>query len=161
MSRPAPRHATRAGAVKAGPPGPPDPRHAHEAIAACILSGNRVDLPPKVLDALIEAPPIAGEIFDDTQHARRQNVCARSQDDRQLGAQEAQALAHRDALFQHEGTDLINDAGALRDEPLAHPMKSLKVELIGRLGSDELHRRSLHRLRNRLRIVKSFFCPLA
>jgi hypothetical protein len=40
-------------------------------------------------------------------------------------------------------------------------MKSLKVELIGRLGSDELHRRSLHRLRNRLRIVKSFFCPLA
>ena len=47
-----------------------DPRHAHEAVAARILSGNRFDLAREVLDALVERPPIAGEVFDDAQHAR-------------------------------------------------------------------------------------------
>src|SRR5262245_30613274 len=64
-------------------------------------------------DALVEAPPVPGEFFDDSQHARRQNVYSRRQDDRQLGAQKADALAHGDAALQHEGTDLIDDAGAL------------------------------------------------
>ena len=66
----------------------------------------------------------------------------------------ANALAHGDAAFQHEGTDLIDDAGALRDQPLAHPMQSLEVELIGRLGGDELHRWPLHRFGDRFGIVE-------
>ena len=82
------------------------------------------------------------------------------QDDRQLGAQEAHALADGDAALQHEGTDLIDDAGALRNEPLAHPMQRLKVELIGRLGGDELHRRALHRLGDRFGIVEVVLLPL-
>ena len=56
--------------------------------------------------------------------------------------------------------DLIDDAGALRDELLAHAMQSLQVELIGRLGGDKLHRRSLHSFRNRLGIVEVVLLPL-
>ena len=48
----------------------------------------------------------------------------------QLGAEEANALTNGDATFQHERADLIDDAGTLRDEPLAHPMQRLQVELI-------------------------------
>src|SRR5450631_2885449 len=31
-------------------------------------------------------------------------------------------LAHGDPAFQHEGANLVDDAGALRHQPLAHPM---------------------------------------
>src|ERR1700704_3916645 len=90
-----------------------DPRPAHEAIATRILSGNRFDLARQSLDALIEAPPVAGEVFDDAQHARRQYVRARGENDRQLGAQEADALAHSDATLQHEGSDLVDEPRTL------------------------------------------------
>jgi hypothetical protein len=58
----------------------------------------------------------------------------------------ANALAHRDAAFQQEGADLIDDAGALRDQPLANAMQCLKIELVGGLRGNELHRWPLHRL---------------
>jgi hypothetical protein len=35
--------------------------------------------------------------------------------------------------------DLSDDAGALRDEPLAHPMQRLQIQLISRLRHYELH----------------------
>jgi hypothetical protein len=38
-------------------------------------------------------------------------------------------------------------------------VQRLQVELIGRLGGDELHRRALHRLSNRLRIAEIVFLP--
>ena len=115
---------------------------------------------PGTLDALVEAPPIAGEVLDDAQHARREHVRARGEDDRQFGAQEANALAHGDAALQHEGTDLVDDAGPLRYEPLAHPMQSLQVELIGRLRRYELHCRALHRFGDRFCIVEVVLLPL-
>src|SRR5580693_4146917 len=52
----------------------------------------------------------------------------------------------RRPALQQEGTNLIDDAGALADQPFAHPVQRLQVELVGRLGSDEFHRRALHRL---------------
>ncbi len=107
-----------------------------------------------------EASPVAGEVFEDAQHARRQHVRARAENVGKLGTQEADTLAHRNPAFQHEGTNLIDDARALRDEPLAYSMQSLKVELIGRLGGDELHCRPLHRFRNRLSIVEVVLLPL-
>ena len=64
---------------------------------------------------------------------------------RQLGAQETQPLPYRNAPFQQEGADLIDDARALTDKPLAHPVQRLQVELVGRLGCDELHGWTLHR----------------
>jgi hypothetical protein len=53
-------------------------------------------------------------------------------------------------LLQHECTDLIDDAGALRDQPRPHPMQRLQIQLFSRLGRDEPHRRPLHRFGDRL-----------
>jgi hypothetical protein len=44
----------------------------------------------------------------------------------------------RDAALQQEGADLIDDAGALTDQSLAHPVQRLQVELVGALGGDEI-----------------------
>jgi hypothetical protein len=48
----------------------------------------------------------------------------------ELGAQETQPLLYRDSALQHEGADLIDDARALTDKPLAHPVQCLQVELV-------------------------------
>ena len=64
------------------------------------------------------------------------------------------------AALQQEGADLIDDAGALADQSLAHAMKRLQVKLIGRLRRNELHRWTLHGLRNRVGIVEVIFLPL-
>jgi hypothetical protein len=40
----------------------------------------------------------------------------------------------------------MDDARALTDKRLAHPVQHLQVELVGRFGCDELHRGALHRL---------------
>ena len=79
------------------------------------------------------------------------------QNDRQFSAQETRPLAHCNPALQQKGTDLIDDAGALADQPLAHPMQRLQIELVGRLGGDEFHRRALHRLGNRLRVAEIGF----
>ena len=52
------------------------------------------------------------------------------------------------------------DAGALTDQPLTHAVERLQVELLGGLCRDELHRRALHRLGDRLRFEEVIFCPL-
>jgi hypothetical protein len=55
-------------------------------------------------------------------------------------------LPHGHATLQQEGADLIDDTRALTHQTLAHAVKRLQVELLGGLGCDELHRRTLHRL---------------
>jgi hypothetical protein len=47
---------------------------------------------------------------------------------------------------------LIDDAGALTDQPLTHPVQGLQVELLDSLGGDKT---SAIALASR----KSFFCP--
>ena len=64
------------------------------------------------------------------------------------------SLPHCDATLQKEGPDLIDDAGALTDQPLAHPVQGLQVELLCRLRRHELHRWPLHRLGNRFRVAE-------
>jgi membrane protease YdiL (CAAX protease family) len=58
----------------------------------------------------------------------------------------AQPLPHRNAAIEQEGTYLVDDAGALADDPLAHAVQGLQVELVDRLGGDESHSWALHRL---------------
>src|SRR5262249_9804796 len=58
-----------------------------------------------------------------------------------------------------EGADLIDDAGALTDQPLTHTVERLQVELLGGLGRDELHRRALHRLGGRLGVPEVILLP--
>ena len=52
-------------------------------------------------------------------------------------------MADCNAALQQEDTDLVDDAGTLADQALAHAMQRLQVQLIGRLGSDEPHGRAL------------------
>jgi hypothetical protein len=54
---------------------------------------------------------------------------ALGKDVRQFRAQEAGTLSYRDPALQQEGTNLVDDAGALADQPLTHPMQRLQVEL--------------------------------
>ncbi len=65
-----------------------------------------------------------------------------------------ESLAYCDTAFQQEGANLIDDAGALADQALAHPVQCLQVELFGGLRCDELHRRPLHRLGDCLGITE-------
>src|SRR5947209_2075910 len=122
----------------------PDPRHAHQPLATGISAGDGFDLARQALDALIEPAPVTSQVLDDVHHAWRQDIGGRGQYARQLGAQEALPLPHGNATLQQEGADLVDDAGALADEALAHSMQRLQIELFGRLGGDELHRRALN-----------------
>ena len=110
--------------------------------------------PDRTLDPLVEPTPVTGQILDEPHHAGRQHIGWRGEDARQLGAQVALSLPHRNPALQQEGPDLIDDAGALADQPLAHAVQCLQVELIGGLGRHELHRRPAHRLGNRLRVAE-------
>jgi hypothetical protein len=116
--------------------------------------GQCLDFIGQAVDALVQPAPVAGQLFDDPDHARRQNIGARAEDDRQLGAQKAQPLAHRYSALQQEGANLIGDAGALADQPLPHPVQRLQVELLDRFGRDKLHRGALHGFRNRFRVAE-------
>ena len=79
------------------------------------LTRNGLDLARQALHPLVEPVPVASQVLNHPHHARRQDFGWRSQDAWQLGAQKALSLSHRDATFQQEGTDLIDDAGALAD----------------------------------------------
>src|SRR6516225_1783998 len=72
---------------------------------------------------------------------------------RQLCSQKPLALSNRDATFQQESANLIDDAGALTDQSLAHPMQCLQIELLGGLRCHELHCGTLHRLSNGFRVT--------
>src|SRR6478735_1166294 len=137
----------------------PNPGHAHQPLATGILARDGFDLVRQTLDPLIEPAPVAGQIFDNAHHARRQDIWWRGQDARQLGAQEPLSLPHRNAALQQEGPDLIDNAGTLADQALPYPVQRLQVELIRGLGRHELHGRSLHLLGDCLRITK--IIPLA
>ena len=60
-----------------------------------------------------------------------------------------QSLPHRYPALQQESADLIDNAGALTDQSLAHPMQRLQVELVGGLRCNKFHRRALHCLDGR------------
>src|ERR1700756_5190129 len=64
-----------------------------------------------------------------------------------------QSLPHRYPALQQESADLIDDAGALTDQSLAHPMERLQVELVGGLGRNEFHGRTLHRFSDRFGVA--------
>jgi len=138
----------------------PNPGHAHQPLATGILARDGFDLVRQTLDPFVEAAPVAGQIFDDAHHARRQDIWWRGQDARQFGAQEPLSLPHRNAALQQEGPDLIDNAGALADQALPYPVQCLQIELIRGLGRHELHGRSLHRLGDCLGIAEVILLPL-
>ena len=79
-------------------------------------------------------------------HHLSRKLQALGQDGWQLDTQEARSLTHRHPALQQESAHLIDDAGALANQPFAHTVQGLQVELFDSLGGDELHGRALHRL---------------
>src|SRR6202007_2795023 len=73
---------------------------------------------------------------------------------------ESQTLSDRNAALQQEGTNLIDDAGALTDQSLAYTMQRLEVELIGGLRRHELHRWTLHGFGDCLRVAEVILLSL-
>jgi hypothetical protein len=65
-----------------------------------------------------------------------------------------QPLAERQCHAPTRRRGSGDDAGALTDQSLPHPVKRLQVELLGRLRRNELHRRPLHRLGDCLGIAE-------
>ena len=55
---------------------------------------------------------------------------------------------------------MIDDAGALADQPLPYPVQCLQIKLIRGLRRHKLHRWTLHRLGDRLRIAKVILLSL-
>jgi hypothetical protein len=88
------------------------------------------------------------------QHARREDIHARAEDDCQLGAQEAKALTHGDTALEQKGSYLVDDTGALPDKAFADAMQRLQIELVSRIYGEELHRRALHGLGDRFGVVE-------
>ena len=64
-------------------------------------------------------------------------------------------------MLQEEGADLIDDARALADQALAHPVQRLQVQLIGGLRGHEPHRRALDGLGDRLRVAEVVLLPIS
>src|SRR5262249_4105620 len=99
-----------------------DARDRHQSRAAFVLSSQRFDLAGEVLNARIQVAPVCHQVFEDAQHARRERIGSRRKDARQLGPQKTRPWPHGDSALQHESADLIDDARALTDKPLAHPV---------------------------------------
>src|SRR3982074_1387671 len=78
---------------------------------------------------MIQPAPVGCQLLDDTQHAWRQGIGACRKDGGQFHAQEADTLAHGDPAFQHEGANLVGDAGALRHQPLPPPLPTRKARM--------------------------------
>ncbi len=97
---------------------------------------------------------------DHMHHPNREDIGALGEDLRKLGPQETQTLADRNAALQEEGTDLVDDTGTLAHQALAHAMQRLQVELLGRLGRNELHGRALDGFGDRLGVAEVVLLPL-
>ena len=67
--------------------------------------------------------------------------------------QGAWPLAHRDAVLEQEGANLVDYGGALANEPAADAMECLKIELLVALEGYKAHSRALHRLGDCLSIA--------
>jgi hypothetical protein len=80
----------------------------------------------------------SSEFLDHMHHPWRQHVAAGGENARQFSAQEARPLPHRDPAVQQEGTNLIDDTGALADQSCSNPVQRLQVELLGCLGVQAL-----------------------
>jgi hypothetical protein len=103
--------------------------------------------------------PVTSQFLDHMHHPWRQHVAAGGENARQFGAQEARPLPHRDPAVQQEGTNLVDDTGALADQPCSNPVQRLQVELLGCLGGDEFHRRALYRLGDRFAVAEIVLLP--
>ena len=103
-----------------------DARNAHQPLATGILARKGSDLARQAFDPLIQPTPVAGQILDQVNHARRQHRAACRENAWQPGTQEAPPLSHRDPTLQEEGADLIDDTGTLADQTLPHPVQRLR-----------------------------------
>src|SRR5215831_12317361 len=94
------------------------------------------------------------QVLQDANHPSGEHICALRKDVRQRMAQPIEALAHRNAMLQQKAADLIDDRSALANEPVAHAMQCLEIELLVRLWRDAARRWALYSFSDRMRIAK-------
>ena len=116
--------------------------------------GEHLDLQRDIVDALIEPAPVADQVLDGVQQARREHVAARGENIRQRRPQPVQTFGDGDTAVEQEGADLVDNRRTLADQVGAHPMQGLQVELLLRLGRDEAHGRALHGLGDGFRVAE-------
>ena len=86
---------------------------------------QHLDLFGDMLDALVQTPPVAAEVLNDSDLRGDKDVDALGQNFWELLAQKAKPLADRNAVLQQKATDLINHSGPLADQTSSHAVKSL------------------------------------
>ncbi len=132
----------------------PDAGNAHQPLASLVAGGQGLDLGRQIVDTGIEMPPVTAQALDHADHSSRQRIVRLRQDLRQRPAQSLRTLTDRNAALQQERPDLIDHACALTHQAAARPVQRLQVELLDGLGRHEPHRRTLHRLGNRLGVTE-------
>jgi hypothetical protein len=68
---------------------------------------------------------------------------------------------HDNATLEKKAAKLVDDRGAVADEPAANPMQRLKIELLRALDRHKSHGRSLHCLCNGLGVAIVVLLPFA
>src|SRR4051794_11080538 len=125
-----------------------DARDGGQTASGRIVARHLGELVVQRLDARIEGAPLIEHVVEQTLNARAYlaSVWLRRQDDRQRLEQAAAALRDYDPALEQDGADLVRQRGALSDQPVAHAMQNLHVELRLALERHEPHRRPGRRL---------------
>jgi hypothetical protein len=97
----------------------------------------------------IEAVPVLSQILEDANHPGRQDTRPLRKNVGQCMAQPMDALAHGNAVLQEKAADLIDCRGSLPNQPVAHAMQRLKIELFVCLCRHTPRRWTLHRFCDR------------
>ena len=106
-----------------------------------------------IASASVELAPVAAQVLEQVHQPRREHVTALRQNRGQRLPQPGGALAHGDPVLEQEAADLVDHRRALADQPAAHAVQSLQLELLAALERDEAHGRPLHGLGDRFGIA--------
>ena len=127
-----------------------------DASAPRVCSGDPLQLRGEFFDLLFDCLPLTPQHVDEIAHLWCQ-VCFRVLEDvRHGGLQLRWRLRKHHPSFEQEGPQLVDDGRAPRDQPIAHSMNRLKVQLIVRLDRNKAHVLAFDGLCDRFASTKSF-----
>jgi hypothetical protein len=132
----------------------PDPWNLLYTATAGIGISNAFQFMTEYPDLLLDHLPLFPEQFEKVAHLRRQIVLRVFQNLRHRHTQLGWRLRKHHTSFEQEGTQLVDHCSTSCDQPVAHAMDRLQVQLIIRLDRNEAHVLAFDRFSNRFRIDK-------
>jgi hypothetical protein len=117
----------------------PDSGDFAQAPAGLVVVANPLDLLGGHRDVALQLLPLDPEPRQQDAHARGQSVVGILQQARHLVAQLRRSATEGDASFQQKAANLVDDCRAPCDEPVAHPVQRLQVQLLVGLDGHEAH----------------------